>query len=125
MAGYEVTFDAARGNVVCRVMPLFSDVEAPSLKRDLTLAVANARRLGPVRVLWDNRAGRALSADTSEMIRVLLIDRGERTDRVAVLVPDSVAKVRARPSMVGGSELFASENAALTWLAVGKDALRA
>ncbi|MCE7797665.1 hypothetical protein LWE61_14020 [Sphingobium sufflavum] len=119
MTGYSVSFDAARGIVLCRISPSFRDEQLPALSRELGPLVDSARAAGPLRALWDNRAGRVLAPATAAAVRAIFVGAGAPQDRIAVVVADSMAKARARPSMDATSQLFASENAALTWLSVG------
>lgn len=118
MAGYELAFDRSRGLLTCRIDDAFAERDGYGLRQDLAVAAAKARVAGPLRLLWDNRAGRDIPPDVAETIRALLMDRADPADRVAILVSNSLAKGRSRRAMSGRSEVFASENAALTWLNV-------
>ncbi|MFT3965906.1 MAG: hypothetical protein QM690_08500 [Sphingobium sp.] len=119
MTGVEIGFDAARGVLLCRVAGAMPPSQEAELSRALTDAVGAARRHGPLRVLWDNRVGVPLSTALSDLLRDLLVERGGVEDRVAIVVPNSMAKAHSRAHMAEGHQLFASENAALTWLSVG------
>ncbi|MET0365891.1 MAG: hypothetical protein ABW169_14700 [Sphingobium sp.] len=119
LKGLSVRFDMARGLLLCSVTGPLSDVQSSELERALTSVTAAARRHGPLRVLWDNRVGVPLGPILSEMFRTLLVEQGQPEDRVAIIVENSIAKARSRPQMAEGHQLFASENAALTWLSVG------
>ncbi|MET0240156.1 MAG: hypothetical protein ABW184_09695 [Sphingobium sp.] len=120
MKGYDAAFDADRLLVICRVLPDFGDDHLAALILDLDAAVTAARRHGPLRALWDNRVGRILSPETAEAVRLAFTGPEGRGDRVAVIVPDSMAKARSRATITANTELFASEHAALTWLSVGR-----
>ncbi len=117
MDGFTVAFDAARGLVVFRINLYFHERNVSALIKQLSDTVAQARASGPLRLLWDNRVGRQIPPSVTEVVRKLLA--GAADDRVAVIVPNSLAKVQARPSMDQNSQLFASENAAIIWLSVG------
>lgn len=113
---YGIVFDERQSLLTCVINTRYHDAAGPDLLRELKVAVSEARRCGAIKALWDNRAGRALSVPVAAELRHLLSDPAFPDDRVAILVRDSVAKVRARPSLSAKSALFASENAAKTWL---------
>lgn len=122
MRNFETGMDKARGIVLCRIAPGFDGNAGRELAAELAGLVAEARMTGPLKVLWDNRAGRTIAQETTDSVHALF-ERGRQPgDRIAVVVPNSVAKMHARPRITGGTELFASENAALTWLSVGSAA---
>jgi hypothetical protein len=120
MPGCRTEFDQRRQIVSCQILATFDDADLPTLTFDLRSAIAAARDAGAVRLLWDNRAGRVLSSQATDAIQAIITNGASPDDRVAVLVADSMAKVRSRPSMTATSALFASENAAVTWLNAGR-----
>ncbi|HEX7853459.1 MAG TPA: hypothetical protein VF503_07150 [Sphingobium sp.] len=118
--GFDVRFDEGRGMVLCRVTGAFSDAAQPEVARQITEVVAEARRQGsPLRTLWDNRLGLPLGPALTDIFRTILVDRALPDDRLAIVVSSSVEKARSRSQMAPGHQVFASENAALTWLSVG------
>lgn len=120
--GGRIEAEHTHGVLVIKVATGTSAPELSAFMARLRTAVVRARAVGPLRVLWDNRAGIPLPPETNEAIRSLLIMPAGSGERVAILVPDSSAKVKARPKLTGTTALFVSEAAALTWLSVGMSA---
>ena len=116
MTGYTIKRDDERGVIVCALSERYRDQHARSLCRELSAAVAWSRASGPLHLLFDNRAGQPLAPATTETIRQLVAEHAIPDDRVAILVPNSLAKGQARPLTDPTCALFLSESAAMMWL---------
>ncbi|MDO7842634.1 hypothetical protein [Sphingomonas immobilis] len=109
--------DRGDGVIVLEVQRAIRDSEVPRLIADLTAAMVAARRNGdPYRLIFDDR----LEARFSEKARRDLIDAmaaiRQPGDRTAMLVTNSMMKLRLKADMSSQGQAFISELAALTWL---------
>lgn len=119
MPGFDVSFDAGRRVVVCRIASGLGDWEVKRLAAEMEGSLSLARTHGHIRLLWDNRANRPFSKADSELLASITNRFMTAEDRTAILVNGNVAKATARAKKPGAAQLFASENAAYTWLSVG------
>jgi hypothetical protein len=69
-----------------------------------------------VRVLFDNRAGLIFSNTSARTLAGFRATLDPQCERIAIVVADSLDKVRAKHGSDGGAEVFLSERAAVTWL---------
>lgn len=119
MSGFDIGFDEVRGIVACRIAPELGDWEIKNLAAELEAALSLARTHGHIRLLWDNRANRPFNIRDSNMLAGVTGRFMEAEDRTAILVNGNAAKAATRAKDPGAAALFASENAAYTWLSVG------
>jgi hypothetical protein len=125
MNHFVVEFDGVRGVVIARISSGFPLHQFEPFCEVLRKLVGEARQRGPLRHLSDNRGGTILGEPRSEILWHILHDNGSASDRIAVLVSDSMAKRAARQQVNERGQIFASENAAFTWLSIGSVAASA
>jgi hypothetical protein len=116
MTGYSLVRDGERGIIVCTLSEGYDERHARSLCQELSAAVTWSRASGPLHLVFDNRAGRTLAPATTEVIRQFVAKDASLDDRVAIIVPNSLAKGQARPQTDPNCALFLSESAAMMWL---------
>jgi hypothetical protein len=117
MAGYDLTQDETTGTVVLRINGPLSDEDASRLTTDMLDTIALVRRArGTVRVLIDNTYGFEFVSIAMKALATKLRVAYQAGDRIAVLVPNSVGKMRAKRDLNAATQCFLSETAAMTWL---------
>lgn len=116
MQPFEVDHDVARGLVTCRIRTFLSDDNAIDMAEALQRAIARVRvRHDHIRMLIDNRAGSVFSVAAIEAMD--RIREGHHpADRTAVLASSSLHRMQAMRKMTAGTDVFMSEDEALTWL---------
>lgn len=120
MAGYSIVFDEARGILLSRVDRDFPDAGFEAYRDALKQAVREARRLGPLLMLSDNRDNKIFGQVRAELLWEILCENGDPRDRIALLLANSLAKLKTRDQAGSRAQTFASENAAYTWLSAGQ-----
>ena len=119
MSNFTIEHEAASGILVCRVNGFLSDAEGAQFARALLDAVGRARRSAPtLRLLFDNRDGNVFSSASLGTLNAMLKGEQRPGDRTAVLVANSINKAQAKRNMSDGNQVFLSEQAARTWLAI-------
>jgi hypothetical protein len=118
MASYDLTQDETTGTVVLRIKGPLADDDAPQLTTDMLDMIALVRLArGTVRVLIDNSYGFEFASVAMKALATRLRAAYQAGDRIAVLVPNSIGKLRAKQNVDVATQCFLSETAAMTWLA--------
>ncbi len=119
MPNFTIEHEAESGILVCRITGFLSDVEGAQFARMFLDAIGRARRTAPtLRILFDNRDGNVFSSASLGALNGTLKGEQRPGDRAAVLVANSINKVQAKRNMSDGNQVFLSEQAARTWLAI-------
>ncbi len=117
MGSFTIERDAPTAVVICRVEGFLNDEEALRLAQDWRTALISARRAdSTLRLLFDNSRGGVASPKSAKAMGDATRDLWREGDRVAVLTPNSLAKVQAKRTMTTGGQVFISEKAARMWL---------
>jgi hypothetical protein len=117
-------FDDVRGVLVGRVEAGLRPYDFEKACEELRGAIAAARRHGPLLFLNDSRGTDAFGQSRAEVLWRIIMANANPSDRIAILVDNSIAKMRSRDQVGDRAMTFASENAAFTWLCAGRSALR-
>lgn len=121
MSAYRIGFDTRRGFLTCRVSAEVPEEEVELLCTELERALTEARRCGPIRLLWDHRGLRVLPDGPADKLLAVAHQNFRPGDRAAILVSTNLDKAQGRPKLSDAAAIFVSENAGLTWLGIGID----
>lgn len=116
MVPYHLSYDPRDGLITLTVVRAILDSEAARLASDITAAIGQARRAGPVRMLCDFREAPSLSPRSRGKLLDTMTALRETSDRTAIVVTTCVRKVKANPMMDDQTRTFVSPAAAMTWL---------
>jgi hypothetical protein len=120
MDARSLEFDEVRGVLFGRVDAGLSAQDFEKACDQMRSAVAVARCHGPLLFLNDSRCTDVFGQSRAEVLWRIITAGADPFDRIAILVDNSVAKMRCRDQVGDRAMTFASENAAYTWLCAGK-----